>query len=405
MSTQTLRLAARNLLRNKRRTAVTFAGLVLGITAALLLQSFVGGLLGLMGSLAAEGRIGAIQVHKLGHLQADAKVLEFTLPQDPQLVARIAAVAGVTAVAPRLTFEATLGNGTQSTLALVTAVDASLEAKVCPNRYNNVQGRAIGPADSRAAVLGLKLAVGMRAAPGSELQLMATARGGQPNLLDVTVVGQLPSATEIDARRLVIVPLAFAQQLLDTPGQVTEYALAVHDLLQVDGVAQRLRQQLGPQYEVVTWLDLMPQLRSMLAMITGVMRMVVAVLLLLLVTAVANTMWMSVRERVREIGTMMALGSRRGWIVRLLVSEAGVLSLAGALCGGALGSTLVAVLYRQGLPFEAPGSDVPSLMHPYLSPSAIAVTLAIAAAGTLLAAAGPAWRASKMTPVECLRSN
>lgn len=405
MSRQTLRLAARNLLRNKRRTGVTFAGLVLGSAAALLLQGFVGGLLGLMGSLAAEGRIGAIQVHKAGHLQADAKVLDFALPQDPRLIETLRAVPGVTAVAPRLTFEATIGNGTQSTLALVTAVDPQQEAKVCPKRYDNIQGRAIGADDGNAAVLGLKLAVGLRAAPGSELQLLATARGGQPNLLDVKLSGQLPSSTEIDARRLVIVPLAFAQQLLDTPGQVTEFALAVEHLDQVDEVAAVLRQRLGAGYEVVTWLDLMPQLRSMLKMLTGVMRIVVAVLILLLVTAVANTMWMSVRERVREIGTMMALGSRRGWILRLLISEAGVLSAAGALCGGAIGTGLVTLLHDRGLRFEAPGADVPTLMHPYIAPSAIIATLAIVCLATLLAAAGPAWRASKMTPVECLRAN
>jgi putative ABC transport system permease protein len=385
MNGQILRIAARNLLRNKRRTAVTFSGLVLGIAAALVLQGFVGGLLAMMGALAAEGRLGA--------------------SQDPNLIRTLLSVPGVTAVAPRLSFEATIGNGTQSTLALVTAVEPRSEAKVCPKRYNNIQGRAIADGDPNAAVLGLKLAVGMRAEPGSELQLLATARNGQPNLLDVKMSGLLPSATEIDARRLVIVPLAFAQQLLGTPGQVTEFALAVEHLDRADSVAALLRQRLGPGYEVVTWLDLMPQLRSLLAMLTGVMRGVVAVLILLLVTAVANTMWMSVLERVREIGTMMALGSRRGWIVRLLLSEAGVISAVGAMGGGAVGSGLVALLHSRGLPFSAPGSDVPTVMYPYVSPFAIAATLAIVAVATLLAAAGPAWRASKMTPVECLRAN
>jgi putative ABC transport system permease protein len=405
MNGQILRIAARNLLRNKRRTAVTFSGLVLGIAAALVLQGFVGGLLAMMGALAAEGRLGAIQVHKAGHLQADAKALDFALSQDPNLIRTLLSVPGVTAVAPRLSFEATIGNGTQSTLALVTAVEPRSEAKVCPKRYNNIQGRAIADGDPNAAVLGLKLAVGMRAEPGSELQLLATARNGQPNLLDVKMSGLLPSATEIDARRLVIVPLAFAQQLLGTPGQVTEFALAVEHLDRADSVAALLRQRLGPGYEVVTWLDLMPQLRSLLAMLTGVMRGVVAVLILLLVTAVANTMWMSVLERVREIGTMMALGSRRGWIVRLLLSEAGVISAVGAMGGGAVGSGLMALLHSRGLPFSAPGSDVPTVMYPYVSPFAIAATLAIVAVATLLAAAGPAWRASKMTPVECLRAN
>lgn len=405
MRFETLQLASRNLLRNRRRTAVTLAGLVLGVAAALLLQGFVAALLGFMGAAVVDARMGAIQVHRAGHMEADTKALDFALHQDAQLEQRILSVPGVVAVAPRLTFEGTIGNGAQSTLALVTAVDPALEARVCKTRFANVNGKALANKSGAEGVLGMKLAFGLRAEIGGDLQLLATAKSGQPNLLDLKMVGDVPSLTEMDARRLVMVPLAFAQQLLDMPGQITEYAVAVEHRDEADEIAAVLRQKLGPEYEVLTWLDLLPQLRSLLGMLRAVMRGVVVVLLLLLTTAVANTMWMSVHERVREIGTMMALGSRRQWILRLLVAEAAVLGLLGATLGSAIGSAVIAVLAHRGLTFSAPGADIPSTLHPHIGVATVVGTLAVVVLATLVAAAGPAWRASKLTPVECLRAN
>ncbi len=404
MATEILRLAARNLLRNRRRTAVTLAGLILGVAAALLLQGFIAALLGFLGAAVVDARLGAIQVHKAGHLEADTNALDFALRQDPQLEKLILSVPGVVAVAPRLSFEGAIGNGAQSTLALVTAVDPQPEALVCKARFANVRGKALASSTAAEGVLGMKLAIGLRAETGSDLQLLATAKSGQPNLLDLKMTGDVPSLTEMDARRLVMVPLAFAQQLLDMPGMITEYAVAVEHQDEADEVAALLRLKLGPQYEVLTWLDLLPQLRSLLGLLRAVMRGVVVVLLILLTTAVANTMWMSVHERVREIGTMMALGSRRQWILRLLVAEAAVLGLLGASLGSAVGSTLLAVLNHRGVTFSAPGADVASTLHPYVSAAAVVGTLAVVVLATLVAAAGPAWRASKLTPVECLRA-
>jgi len=118
-----IHLAARNLLRNRRRTLLTLAGLAVGVGAALILQGFVAGVLVLFGNLMVQGRSGAVQVHKKGHLQAGPNVLDFSMPQDEAFRQKLLHLPGVLAVTARLSFEATLGNGEQSTLALVTAVE------------------------------------------------------------------------------------------------------------------------------------------------------------------------------------------------------------------------------------------------------------------------------------------
>ena len=401
---RTFTLAARNLTRNGRRTGITLLGLMLGVEAALVLQAFVAGIFSLLGGIVVQGRTGAIQVHRAGHLTADQDALKFTLPEDPALVARIARVAGVRAVTPRLTFEATIGNGNQSTLALVSAVDPEREGAVCPARYANEIGRPVQKADLGVAVLGLRLADGLRAKEGDELQLLAAGESGQPNLLDVKLIGKIPAATEIDARRLVITTLKHAQTLLQMPGRVTEYAVGLERDDDADAVRDRLQAALGPQYQVVSWLDLLPQIRSMRLLLRSVLKVVVGVLLLLLVTAVANTMLMSVLERTREIGTMLALGMKREAIGRLLAVEASVLGAIGTLLGMALGLLVVHLLFTHGVTFRPPGADVPSTMHPDVDAMSVAITAAITLIGTTLAGVGPAVRASKLSPAECLRA-
>ncbi len=403
MLRQTLSLAARNLTRHRRRTLVTAAGMCLGVTAALVLQGFVVGLLGLIGGVMVQGRLGAVQVHKVGHLQADQEALQFTLPLDPALMAQIEAVPGVVAVAPRLSFEATIGNGSQSTLALVTAIDSVREAKVCPQRFRNVLGAAIGRDDLAVAVLGIKLAAGLRAENGENLQLLAQGQGGQPNVVDIKVLGRAPAAVEMDARRLVMTTLPHAQALLQMPNMVSEYAIGIARTDQADAVARQLQHVLGPKYQVVSWLDLLPQLRSILGLLSSVMAIVVGVLLSLMVTAVANTMVMSVHERTREIGTMMALGARRHWLMRLLLAEACLLGVLGTATGAVLGTLLVAQLHAHGVTFTPPGADVPSTLVPSVDVWAVLLTTAVALTGAVTAGVGPAWRASKLTPTECLR--
>lgn len=401
---RTLFLAARNTMRNRRRSLVTLGGICLGVAAAIFAQGAVAGIMGLIGSVMVEGRLGGVQIHKKGHLQADQDALNFAVPLDEQLLAKVRAVPGVTAVTPRLSFEAMIANGAQSTMAMVTAVDPQRDPHVCPRRYASVRGAALAPGAGAEGVLGLALADGLGVEVGATLQLLATAPGGRPNVLDLKVTGIAPASTALEGKRMVFVPLGYAQELLQLPGKVSEYALSVERIEDADQVAARVQAAVGPDWQVVSWLDLMPQLRSIFGVFQGVLRVNIAVLMLLLLTGVANTMVMSVHERIREFGTMLALGVRREQILRMVLAEAAFLGALGASTGGLIGTTLVVWLGHGGVSMRAPGSDVEVLLRPHVGAVAVAVTLLIVVVVTLVAAVGPALRASRLTPVEALRA-
>jgi putative ABC transport system permease protein len=178
----------------------------------------------------------------------------------------------------------------------------------------------------------------------------------------------------------------------------------VDDMKNLERVAAELRTRLGPEYEVHTWQELQPLVRDGIVRLQFVLGLVSVVLAIIIVTSIVNVMLMSVFERVREIGTMMAVGVRRFQVLTLFLLEAGLLGLLGSLGGVALGSVLVKMIASKGIPFQSVGSSAQSVLRPELHLPFVLVTVVFAIAGAVAAAGYPAWRASRMNPVDALRS-
>jgi putative ABC transport system permease protein len=113
-------------------------------------------------------------------------------------------------------------------------------------------------------------------------------------------------------------------------------------------------------------------------------------------------MFMNVLERVREIGTMMALGIRRGNILALFVMEGAFLGALGAFLGLLLGFIIVSVAARFGIRIPAPGSSIKFVLYPFLTPSFIIQSFVLTSLGAAAVSFWPAYRASRMRPVEAL---
>jgi putative ABC transport system permease protein len=124
--------------------------------------------------------------------------------------------------------------------------------------------------------------------------------------------------------------------------------------------------------------------------------------LLMALLGISNTMLMSVRERTREIGTMMAVGVRRRQILTLFLLEAALIGLAGGILGAAGGGSFVAWYGAKGMHIRMTGGDAMLEIHPFITAGFIFRTFLIAALGAALAALYPALRASRLRPVEAL---
>lgn len=400
-------MALRNVLRNRRRTLITLAALTVGVTAVGTIRGILNGLQDTIVKSSIEAQLGALQVHRAGYL---ANVLSTPLtldfPFDDALVQKVKSVRGVTGVAPRIQFGGSLTIATdnpddtpEAVFFAATAVDPTLEPTVTPRRAQlNTEGTVF---DDEHAVLGDSLAEAFGAKPGTELIMLAPDREGSLNG-ELTHMGGAMHRIMPGEMKVALVPLATAQKLLRMEGRVTELGVAVDDLTHVAHVAEDLRHALGPGFEVHGWADLAPERATIMNVQTGVASVISFVFLMLMLLGVANTMLMSVLERTREVGTMMAVGLTRRSVMVLFLLEALVLGVLGAALGFTLTALLTFALSRHGIRFTPPNATMPLDVFPFLTVQYTALALATAIGGAVLFALYPAWRASRLRPVEAL---
>lgn len=427
-----LKLASRNLRRNRRRTAITLAAMIIGVGVMTTLRGFINGQQQSILENVIDGRIGSVQVHKTGYVKnVLTSPLNIDMADSPELRAKIAAVEGVGAVAPRIEFGAMVSTPDKApppedgsplpenlqgktSFFMAIAVDPSIEPKVTPRRTSLVnKGRFPVSNDSEELVLNAEFAVGLeteihdasKELPPLEQRtaLLAGDRDQALNGENVVLGGTFPTFAPGD-KRVGLVPLGLAQKLLRMEGRVTEYALSVKPIERSDEVAARVQAALGPEYEVHTWSQLFPFIKTLTGTQDFIFSIVSGVFLAVVLLGIVNAMLMTVLERTREIGTMLAVGMRRRKIIQLFLAEGLVIGLIGGALGLAIGLIAVFVLHRTGIPLPAPGATVPSIIKPFVSVRYVVSALIGTPLGASLATLWPAWRASRLRPVEALAS-
>lgn len=398
-------LAFRNLTRNRRRTALTLAALTVGVTAVIGVRGFLNGVQNTLITSVAQGTVGPVVVHRKGWLaNMEASPLTPAVDLDPALLARIAAVKGVTAVAPRIPFAAMVSLGDETVFATVTGVEPTQEIKACPKRTEFVPGGTWMKPDRPDALMGMELASGLGLTVGSDnakVAVLASDVDGVLNAAEVDVVGSLAAAATMD-KKVLLIPLSVAQELVRMPGRATELVVGVADLDDVELVRDRVAAALDDTYEVHTWMDLAGTIRDAREYQNAALGLVTTIFIFMMLLGIANTLLMSVLERVREVGTMMAVGARRRQIMKLFVWEALLLGVLGALIGAAVGTTVVTIMGAVGITLLPPGASLPQRLEPFIQFSFVARVVALSSVGAVLAALYPAAKASAMRPVDAL---
>lgn len=417
-------LAARNLTRNRRRTAIALVALVVGVGALVVLRGLVNGQQRIILENIVYGQLGAVQVHRAGYLaQVQGSPLSLDMEDTPALREQLARVEGVTRVSPRLAFGGMLSmpepegaaedSEPRTAFLQLLAFDPALEPGVTPKRMVWLgPGAFLSGVNAPELMLNVDLARGLGAgvmdakAPPPPEQwpaLLAADRDGALNGEGLRLAGMLVSATPGD-RRVGYLPLGTAQRVLRMEGRVTEYALAVEPLGQARRVRDVLRAQLGAGYEVHTWEEVFPFIAQILGQQDFLFGILSTVFMAAVLLSIVNVMLMSVLERVREIGTMLAVGMRRRNIVVLFLLEGGVLGLVGGVLGALVGGAVTLYLHHRGIMLPSPGANVDSIIRPSVTVGYMAYAVGLAAGGAAVASLYPAWRASKLRPVEALAS-
>lgn len=409
-----LKIAARNLLRYGRRTALTSALIVIGMVAVLLFVAVTGSFKSLMIGQITDSMLGHLQVHSAGYV-ASIDSLPLNLNMSAAAVGQVeralAALDGVEAWSPRIKFGGMFSNFTETTSIRVNGIDPLREAAVTPLLPGRVlEGRGGGavlkPGEIWVPVL---LASGLKIKAGDTVVLVATNKEGSINGKTFTVKGTLESVSGPGGRDGYI-HIDDARELLRMTGlEVSEIALRLQAGAAADKLLRRLEAALAgvidtqgrPALEVHPWQQLTP-FASIAGMIDILTLFIKIMLVSIVLVSVMNVMVMAVYERIREIGTIAAIGTRPGRVLALFLSEGLLLGIAGTLAGTVVSLAAIYLLNLAEFTFSF-GQQANILLSARVGTADVVTIALLVIVVALLATLQPAWKASRMDPITALR--
>jgi putative ABC transport system permease protein len=402
-----LLLAFRNIFRNRRRTVMTLIMVGGGVAGLLLAGGYFAFMThGLRESTINNG-LGHLQIFTADHFRRDeVRVLDTGIENWRQVAATVSSAEHVRGVAPRIDFYGMVSNGTKAVGFMGSGVDPVAEKQLgFVSRV--VDGRDLNPKPTGEvdALIGVGLAKSMNVKVGDGLTVLAMTSDGALNGVDVEIVGLVNSGiAEMDAR-YVRISLTAAQRLLQSD-RVTNLVVGLDSTdntdLAFNELTPRLR-GLPQQMELKKWIELATYYKQVVNMFNGIFLFMGIIVFFMVLMSSVNTLLMSMMERTREIGTMLAMGTPRFWVVALFMLEATLLGTMGAAAGVVGGNLLGTLLNASGLHLPPPPGyttaiafkvlHVPSLMIA----SSVLVILSLAFASIL-----PAIRASRLQIAEAL---
>jgi len=405
------KIAVRNLFRYKRRTLLTVSLIAIGVVFVLGYISISGSFKNMMIGQITDSMIGHLQVHRKGYV-ASIENLPLNLNLKPQAVKKLEGILNqqseVEAYSPRIKFGGMFSTFVETTNIRLNGIYPDKEFKTIPLLASRIaEGRkTLTPGEIWVPEL---LARGMKVKVGDMIVVVATNQDGSVNGKQFKVAGTLESATGPGGRDGYVHIEDAMEVLRMGEREVSEVAIRIKDFTRIEAFAQQLEGQLGrdvnpqskPVFEVHPWQKLTPFYN--IARMIDVMSIFVKIMLVAVVLiSIMNVMIMAVYERVREIGTIAAIGTLPGKILSMFTLEGFCLGVIGVLIGDLLGLILISVLNIAGITFDF-GQQKGLILKATIAPSDVLIISGIVILISIIASLQPAFKASRMEPIKALR--
>ena len=406
-----LKIALRNLLRYKRRTLLTTSLITLGVVFVLVFVSVTGSFKTMMIAQNTDAMLGHLQIHRKGYV-ASIDNLPLNLNLKAGAIDRmekiLAAQPEIAASSPRIKFGSMFSTFVETTNIRLNGIDPAREFRTVPLLAERILEGEKKLERGEIWVPEL-LAKGMKVKVGDTVVVVATNQDGSVNGRQFKVAGILESATGPGGRDGYI-HIEDAAEVLRLEGrQISEVALRLHDFDRLGLLNERLGalldQELNAQgkpiFELHTWESLSPffNIARMIDLMTFFMKLM---LIAIVLVSIMNVMIMAVYERIREIGTIAAIGTQPGRILTLFLLEGLSLGVAGAILGNIVGALIIFLLNLSRITYDF-GRQKDLLLQASIDPVEVLVLSLIVIVIAVVASLQPAFKASRMEPIKALR--
>ncbi len=401
-----LKMAWRNLFRNKRRTFIAGTAIGIGLASLIFVDALIIGMKENMIDSATESFTGEAQIHRQDY--QESRDVDMTLRNADSVMSALSRDPVVADFAPRTYAFAMITSPSNVNSVQLVGIDPDKEPALSLIDETMQKGEYLGERGERQLIIGSELADIMKLSLNDRaVMTVAQAFGGDmtQEMFRVTGIYHF-NIPEMD-KGMAFVPLNKAQEMLGLDHQIHEIAINFTD----SKIAQQSRHPFWQRYDRMgnhasSWTELMPQLEAALSL-TDFSTLIIAVILFGVVAlGIINTLFMSIHERIFEFGVLRAVGTRPGSVGVLIFFEAGCLAFISILWGCVLGYILTWIVSQTGIDYtgiEFAGVTFRRLLYPVLQIHQFMTYPFWVFVFTLLIGLYPARYAAKMSPAEALQ--
>ena len=399
-------LAWRNIWRNKRRSLIIISAIAVGLLCGLFASSIMFGM--------GESLVSSTIARDLGHIQIhssqfeDEKLLTDTIPNPQKIVDKIKKQKNIAGITSRMVIEGMGSSATTSNGIRIVGIDPEQEKSVTNIYKQIVKGNYFEKSGRNQIVIGKKLSENLGIKEKSKIILSFQGFDGSIIYGAFRVTGIFQTESTAFDRMNVFVREKDLVSLLGSQPISHEIAIKATSEENADSLYSVLKSEF-PSLSVKSWKDLAPELKLMDGMIDSQLNIFLGIILFALLFGITNTMLMSVMERVREFGVLMAIGMKRRRVFSMIMIETISLSLVGAVIGMISASILIAYFGSTGIDLStfAQGFTAWNL-SPVLQPRLpgtfyVSITIMIIVIA-ILSAVYPAIKAIKLKPANAIRT-
>ncbi len=401
-----------NIWRNRRRTLLTLSSIAFGVMLAILFTGLGDQNWREMIDLAARLGGGHVSIQNVEYL--DSPLLRHSVQGSASLRERALRDPEVLRAVTRISGQIMLSTAGQSYGAGFFGIDPDDEDVQTMSLIDAIdEGEMLQSSRGNQIILGRQLAKNLNVRLKSKVIYTLTDPKGEIIYGVARVSGIVTTGAPTVDSGLSILPIDTLRENLGmADGEGTQIALFLKDHREADRVAERLSAGLPKDLAILPWHRTQPELAGFIAMKVAGSQLMEIVIMILIAAGIFNTLFVSVMERLREFGIMLAIGFSPGTLFGLVMLESlwlGLVGLAGAVIVTAapyhfLSTTGIDISEQLGLTgTEVAGVALTSVMRVGIYPENALIIALAALAGTLLSAVYPAWQAGRVAPAETIR--
>lgn len=400
------KLAVLNIGRNPRRSVITVLAVGVGLASLIFLWGFNDGTIEQMRENVIRLFTGHFQIHARGFEKNLAA--ELFIPRKEALLERLRSDPEIVSVAERVKCEALVGTSENSRGVLLIGIDPAEELRVTQLHTHLREGSFLAPSDSRAILLGHRLAEKIRVNLDDKVVVMTQAVDGTLAGFAYRVKGIFHTGSQQIDELTAYISLASGRELLGMENETHEIAVRLKGRNWIEPVVESLSGSLSREdYEIIRWNEIVPEVDQWTEWAQAVISTILMAVMVVIGVSIMNTILMSTFERTRELGVMLAIGTSPLQIISLILLETLVLQFFGILVG-LLGGYLVTFYFGQvGISFHGVEeafsmSYMSTVIYTRVEPGHVIQSIATLVLLTSVISLYPAWRAGRMAPVKAI---